>query len=186
MQMTAVVSQAVPYALLKEIESRSRVKALGLPQQVEMQRTWTGIGFRMGDLLLVAPLEEVSEILIFPSMTHVPQAKPWIRGVANVRGQLMPIVDLHGYIEGELTDISRRSRVLVVHHDNLIVGLLVDEALGLRHFFEEDRVGGLSSLPPLYQDYVVGGYKQGNTQWAVFSVRNLVAAKKFMDIAARH
>ena len=174
-----------PYALLKEIEARSRVKALGLPQQVEMQRTWSGIGFRIGDMLLVSPLDEVSEILIYPSLTRVPQAKNWVRGIANVRGQLMPIVDLRGYIEGDLTSTGRRSRVLVVRHDKLIVGLLVDEALGLRHFFEEERVGRLSSVPTLYQEYVIGGYKQANTQWGVFSVRNLVASQKFMDVAAR-
>lgn len=183
--MTDAATQPAPYVLLKEIESRSRNKALGLPQQVEMQRTWSGIGFRIGDLLLVAPLEEVNEILTYPGLTRVPQAKPWVRGIANVRGQLLPIIDMRGYIEGGLTEIERRSRVLVVQHDKLVVGLLVDDALGLRHFFEEERVGGLSSLPNLYKDYVVGGYKQGNTQWGVFSMRNLITTKKFMDIAVR-
>ncbi|MBI3561760.1 MAG: purine-binding chemotaxis protein CheW [Gammaproteobacteria bacterium] len=183
--MVAAESPSAPYALLKEIETRSRTKALGLPQQVEMQRSWSGIGFRVGELLLVAPLEEVSEILIFPTLTRVPQVKPWVRGVANVRGLLMPIIDLRGYIEGGLTELGRRSRVLVVHYNKLAVGLLVDDALGLRHFFDEERVGGLSSLPELYKEYIVGGYKQGNTQWGVFSVRNLVAAKKFMEVAAR-
>ncbi len=183
--MNAVASELSPYALLKEMEMRSRSRAMGLPQQVDMRRTWSGIGFRIGELLLVSPLDEVSEILIFPSLTRVPQAKPWVRGVANIRGVLMPVMDLRGYIENSLTEVTRRSRVLVVRHEKLSVGLLVDEALGLRHFFDEERVGGLSSLPMLYQQFVIGGYKQGNTQWGVFSVKNLITSKRFMEVAVR-
>lgn len=47
-----VVSKA--YALLQDIDVRSRTKALGLPQQIEVRRTWSGIGFRLGDVYLLS------------------------------------------------------------------------------------------------------------------------------------
>jgi twitching motility protein PilI len=174
-----------PYTIIKDIEDRSRTRALGLPQQVEVRRTWSGIGFRVGELLMVSSLGEIGEILIFPPLTKLPNAKRWVRGVANNRGSLLPVIDLRGFIEGVQTEIDRRTRVLLVEHDNVSVGLLVDEAMGLRHFFEEERVGGLSSLPEAYREYVIGGYKQGNTQWAVFKMEKLVAHRRFMDVASR-
>jgi twitching motility protein PilI len=183
--MSVSTASITPYALLKEIEQRSRGKALGLPQQVEVRRTWSGIGFRIGDLLMVSSLGEISEILVYPMLTRVPQAKSWVKGIANVRGNLLPVMDLRGFIEGVATDIDRRSRVLLIQSENLTAGLLVDEAMGLRHFFDEERVGGLSSLPDNYREFITAGYKQGNTQWGVFSMARLASNKRFLEVAAR-
>lgn len=158
---------------------------MGLPQQVEVRRTWSGIGFRVGDLLLVSSLGQISEILVYPRLTRLPHAKHWVQGVANIRGTLLPVIDLRGFIENAKSERSRSTRILVVHHDTLSAGLVVDEAMGLRHFFDEDRVGGLSSLPDVYADYVSGGYKQGNTQWGVFNMDKLVTHKRFLDVATR-
>jgi len=183
--MNPSTTSITPYALLKEIEQRSRGMALGLPQQVEVRRTWSGIGFRVGDLRMVSSLGEISEILVYPSLTRVPQAKSWVRGIANVRGNLMPVLDLRGFIEGVTTDLNRRSRVLMIQAEQLTAGLLVDEAMGMRHFFDEERLGELSSLPETYHEYVTSGYKQGNTQWGVFSMKRLVTDKRFLEVAAR-
>lgn len=180
---TATAVSTTPYTLLKDIEHRSRSRALGLPQQVEVRRTWSGIGFRVGDLLLVSSLGEISEMLVYPSLTRVPHAKEWVRGISNIRGMLLPIMDLRGFIENTQTELGRRSRVLIIQYENLIAGLLVDEAMGLRHFFDEERVGGLSTLPDAYREFIVGGYKQGNTQWGVFSMEKLVTNKRFLEIA---
>jgi len=179
------VESTTPYALVKEIETRSRSRSLGLPQQVEVRRTWSGIGFRVGELLLVSSLGEVGEILIYPTLTRLPHAKRWVKGVTNMRGSLLPVIDLHDFIEGVPTELDRRTRVLMVRHENISVGLMVDEAMGLRHFFDEERVGGLSTLPDVYRDFIVGGYKQGNTQWGVFNMEKLVAHKRFMEVALR-
>ena len=179
----AAATSMTPFSILREIEDRSRTRALGLPQQVEVRRTWSGIGFRVGDLLLVSSLGQISEMLVFPTMTRVPHAKPWVLGISNIRGMLHPVIDLRGFIEGTMTDKGRRARILIIQHDNLSAGLLVDEAMGLRHFFDEERVGGLSSLPEAYREFVVGGYKQGNTQWGVFSMEKLATNKRFLEVA---
>lgn len=183
--MNAISASVSPFVLLREIEQRSRGMALGLPQQVEVRRTWSGIGFRIGDLLMVSSLGEISEILVYPMMTRVPQARSWVKGIANVRGNLLPVMDLRNFIEGVATEMGRRSRVLVIQSENLTAGLLVDEAMGMRHFFDEERVGGLSSLPDTYREFINAGYKQGNTQWGVFSMSQLTANKRFLEVAAR-
>lgn len=183
--MSAAVASESPFTLLRDIESRSRTKAMGLPQQVEVRRTWSGIGFRVGELMLVSSLGEINEMLTIPPMTRVPNAKSWVRGVANIRGQLMPIIDLRGAIEGVLIEEDRRTRVLLIQHDKLAAGLVVNEAMGLRHFFDEERVGGIPNLPEAYREFVIGGYKQGNTQWGVFSMPKLATCKRFLEVAAR-
>jgi hypothetical protein len=66
-----------------------------IAQESQSAREWVGVALKMaGELFLVAR-EETREVLGVPApLTRVPGAKPWLRGLANVRGQLLPVLDL--------------------------------------------------------------------------------------------
>lgn len=185
MSLPASNAAASPLALLREIDARSRRCALGLPQQVEVRKTWSGIGFRIDGLRLVTSLGEVREILHYPSLTRVPGAKSWVRGIANVRGNLLPIMDLKGFLEGVGTELGRQSRVLVIRDGGMSAGLLVDEVLGLRHFFDEEATGVPPSCSESLAAHLRGGYRQGDTHWGLFSMQALAENPQFMEVAAR-
>ncbi len=174
-----------PYELLREIEQRSQSKALGLPQQIEVRRTWSGIGFRLGKTQLVAPMGDVGEILEYPKLTHVPSAMAWVKGIANIRGSLLPIMDLNGFIMDEPVNLQRRSRVLVMRRGGLNCGLLVDEVLGLRHFFEEEKVTTAKGIEKKLSAFVDGAYQQGEQTWGIFSMRKLAETPEFLEVAVR-
>lgn len=173
-----------PFALLREIDARSRRHALGLPQQVEVRRTWSGIGFRLDAVSLVTPVGEVREILELPRVTRVPGTAPWVLGIANVRGNLLPIMDLKGFLDDGRTAPGRRSRVLVIRYGELAAGLLVDEVLGLRHFFDEDGVETLPPCSPALAAHLRGAYRHADAVWGVFSMSTLAANPRFMEVAA--
>jgi len=181
----AAVQSLEPFQLLRDIETRSQKKALGLPQKVEVRRTWSGIGFRLGETLLVSPTNEVVEILKYPSLTRVPSALSWVKGIANIRGTLLPVMDLKGFIEGEPIKLERRSRVLIIRQGGLASGLLVDEVMGLRHFFEEDRTAQLPEVSANLTSYLNGAFKQGDVTWGIFDMRNLAKSPQFMEVASR-
>lgn len=174
-----------PFSLLKNIEVRSQEKALGLPQQMEIRRTWSGIGFRVGETYLVSAIDEISEILSYPDMTRVPSSQSWLRGIANVRGILLPIMDFTGVTDGQATKLGRKSRVLVIQHDDMNTGLVVDEVFGMRHFFDEEKVTEVPSVSSRVQDYFNGAYRQGERHWGVFSMRNLAKSEEFKNVAVR-
>ena len=71
---------------------------------------------------------EVAELLEMPTFTHLPSVQPWVLGVANVRGRLLPIFDLAQYFQGNLTGQRKRHRVLVLEYDEYYSGLCVDTA----------------------------------------------------------
>ena len=74
-------------------------------------REWVGVAFRLaGEVFLVAR-EETREVLAYPAaVTRVPGARSWIRGLANVRGQLLPIVDLRAFLGSGVTHAERARR----------------------------------------------------------------------------
>ena len=81
------------------------------------------MAFRLSSENFLVAREETREVLGFPSVvTRVPGAKAWIRGIANVRGTLLPVVDLRAFLGGGVTGTGRSSRVLVANHREVPAG----------------------------------------------------------------
>ena len=176
--------QLAPFDLLRELESGCQQRAAGLPQQRAITKPWTGIGFRIGDVNLVAAVDDVREILYYPRLALVPGAKGWVRGVANIRGTLMPIIDLKHYLGQAPVDIHARSRVLIIHYDELWAGLLVDDVAGLKHFQQDTSCAIADETHAGLKGYLTGAYQHQNTEWYVFSFKDLAENPEFMRIAA--
>lgn len=171
------------FTLLKDYEQRGRNHRAELPAQEELREEWAGIGFRLGGVRFAAALGDVTEILTYPDLSRVPRTKAWVKGLANVRGNLLPIMDLSAYLGRPPVRLNRASRVLVVDRDGVNAGLLVDEVLGMRHFDQEDFTDMLGDLDPVLAAYVAGRFRRGDGDWHVFDVRALAANPQFLKVA---
>ncbi len=174
-----------PFELLAELERRGRAVSAHLNEQADAGREWVGVALRMaGDLYLVAR-EETREVLGVPATsTRVPGAKPWIKGLANVRGQLLPIIDLRQFLGSGVTPITRNTRILVVHHREIPAGLLVDEVLGFRRFAENEFSGEAPPTVARCERYLAGAFRRGEEQWPVLSLRAVLESPAFAEAAA--
>lgn len=174
--------QQTPFQILLDIAQRCRVRAAGLPSQKTAVEAWTGIGFRMGEQVFVAPMGEVGEILNEPRYTLLPGVKNWVKGVANMRGRLLPVMDLCGFFGGELSPQRKLRRVLVVDHGDVFAGLAVDEVYGVQHFpvtcFSEQVPVLDASISP----FVLGVF-QREQPWLVFSPYALTQDPGFLNVA---
>ena len=176
------MSAQTPFQILLEIDQRCRALAAGLPSQQAAVQTWSGIGFRMGERLFVAPMGEVGEVLHEPRYTLLPGVKSWVKGVANVRGRLLPIMDLCGFFGNELSPLRKQRRVLVVERDDVFAGLIVDEVFGTQHFSVETFAEQLPPLEAAIQPFIHGVF-QRERPWLVFSPHALAKAQAFLDVA---
>jgi len=109
----------------------------------------------------------------------MPGVKPWVKGVANLRGRLLPVMDLGGFLGLPLSKARKQRRVLVVEYNDLFVGLLVDEVVGMQHFAQDALLANASPGAPFIQ-----GQFDGDPPWQVFSPFALAQAPGFMDVAA--
>jgi twitching motility protein PilI len=178
-----MVESQTAFQLLLEIDQRCRARAAGLPLQDTRQQDWTGIGFRMGEQCYVAPMGEIAEILHEPRYAVLPGVKPWVKGVANLRGRLLPIMDLCAFFGHELSPLRKQRRVLVVEHQEVFAGLMVDEVLGMQHFNQRS----LMPEPLIEFEAGVAPFIQGQflreQAWLVFSPWALAQSPGFMDVA---
>lgn len=179
----ATTAPTSAFGMLADYERRSLAHIAGVPEQVEAEGLWRAIGFRVGDRRFLSAIEEVEELLVMPVLTTVPGTRSWLLGVANVRGTLVPIIDLHQYLYGERTQISDRSRLLRVRQTGGGVGLLVAEILGQRSLTDEQRTDARAEEDERLQRFVIENVTLGGHDWGVFSMSNLFEASDFQHAA---
>lgn len=129
-----------------------------------------------------ADMAQVAEILQPPRLTKVPGVRSWVLGVANVRGRLVPIMDLAGLMGLPSKANWRSRRVLVVEQGDHMVGLLVDAVLGMQQF-AIDRQIEASDIDPAFEKFVAHSYERDGKNWPVFQLMELVQAPEFLQIA---
>ncbi|PAV25312.1 twitching motility protein PilI [Tamilnaduibacter salinus] len=177
-------AKAAPFAVLTDIAKRSRSLAEGLPAQQEAVELWNGIGFELAGERYVAPMGEVVEILHLPRYTHIPGVRSFMMGAANVRGRLLPMIDLSQFLElPRQARASRNRRVLIVEHGDVFSGLVVDGVSGMQYFAVENEVDNPAHLPERVKPFLQGGYRRNEEIWNVFSTFRLVEDEQFLDVA---
>ncbi|WP_020407055.1 chemotaxis protein CheW [Hahella ganghwensis] len=173
-----------PFSVLVDIENKSRALAEGLPAQEDVIELWNGIGFSLAGHKFVAAMGEVVEILPVPRFTQIPGVKGWMEGIANVRGRLLPIMDLSEFFGlDHKTRSTRDRRVLVIEKGDIFSGLIVDGVLGMQYFPVDSFQEGKSDVPDKIQDFVSGYYARSQDRWNVFNTDNLIDNPNFLNVA---
>lgn len=172
-----------PFDLLLDLERRTIKGSAGLPTLDEVREEWVGVGFRVGDSKLIASMADVKEILHLPDFTKVPGVKSWIIGVANVRGSLLPIMDMKSYLLGEDIKNRQKGRVIVIEYKGFNTGLVVEEVYGMRHFREGDVSEDVPEVHESMSAFISGAYKQEDEHWPIFNFNEMTQDEKFSHAA---
>lgn len=180
------VDAAEVLGVLRDYESRASQARAGKRLDETEAAGWRGIGFRLGARRLVAPMSDIQEVLGLPPLSRVPGAKPWLLGIANVRGQLLPVMDLRLFLGGGGTRVRRSARVLQVVRDDVMAGFLVDEVYGLKTFSGDPGDSASDGVEAWLAPCLTGGFRDsgGEGEWSVFSVQSVIDQPGFMQAAA--
>lgn len=173
-----------PFELLREMERRARAAVAGKGDG-SMPAEWVGVGFRLGDEQFVASRQEVREVLMMPATTtRVPGAKRWVLGIANLRGHLLPLIDLKMFLGSGRTPLKRNTRVISVNHREIPAGLVVDEVVGFRRFMDTEYSRQWSPTVVRCDRFLKGAYERGPDTWPVFGLYDLLESNSFLQAAA--
>jgi purine-binding chemotaxis protein CheW len=86
--------------------------------------------FKLGEEVFALDVAEVREILDFTSVTKVPRTPDYMRGVINLRGSVVPVMDLRLKFGMEATEQTVNSCIIVVEmhmdRDQVVIGVLAD------------------------------------------------------------
>jgi twitching motility protein PilI len=105
-------------------------------------------------------------------------------GVANVRGSLLPVVDLKQFLEGERTVVHEGQRVLVVRQAGGNVAVVIDELYGQRTFNDSHKADEPVEHEGRYGNFVGPAYRRADVSWNVFSMATLTRTPEFRQATA--
>ncbi len=172
------------FAKLLEYEQRAQGAEEVDAGSAVAQGDWAGLAFRIAGTQLVCGTDRIFESLPIPRITRVPGTKSFILGLANVRGNLITVIDLGRYLEGQPTPVTGSSRLLSATLRGRPVGLLVDEVYGQRNFMSGD-----ASTPNLPESSPLAGlvrkqHRSGSEKWQELDLPALFSQPEFLDGAA--
>lgn len=137
------------------------------------------MSLRVGDLGLFFPSDDGREVIAPPPVSRIPNTVSWLRGLANVRGELVPVVDA-ALAFGVARQPGVPVYLMIFGQADTAVGLLID---GLPRVFPvstSERLAVPPVVPPLLTDSVIGAYEYGGRTWLEVDLDAL------FDTLARH
>lgn len=93
-----------------------------------MEKELQVVGFRIGRETFGLPIAMVREIIRVPEITLVPNAPNYIEGVINLRGRIVPVVDLRKRFGDKCPEPNKKNRIVVVEISRRAIGLIVNSA----------------------------------------------------------
>ena len=171
-----------PFTLLLEIEQRARDANARGQDKDESAREWIGVAFRLASEQFVTARADVREVLPLPEqITRIPGAKPWLRGIANVRGQLLTVVDLKAFLGAGPALRDRKARLLLLASREVPSAVIVDEVLGFRRFGPSDFSEPVPVTEVRCERYLVGTYSREGDAYPCFDLSSLLDDPNFLD-----
>ncbi|GMR06585.1 MAG: chemotaxis protein CheW [Gammaproteobacteria bacterium] len=176
--------QVQPLEILHQMEQDVLSAEMSLPEEIVVAEQWVGLSYRVGKLQFVTAMDQISEVVPSAPFTVVPRSQSWLRGIANVRGQLLTVVDLQDFLCMGPVNVDQYSRLIVINNALLSCCLLVSRLQGLRHF---DPVGdscNTGDLGDQLAGFVTGALGREKEKWLVFDTDRLVDKRGFLNAAA--
>ena len=92
-------------------------------------------------------IQDIHEIIKVQDITQIPSVTSYVEGVINLRGKIVPVISLRKFFGLEDKEYSRTTRIIVVHHQEDTVGIIVDLVNKVTTFSDiqvpPERIGGI-------------------------------------------
>ena len=115
------------------------------------------VSFNLGNEEFAIDILRVQEINRMVEITKVPKSPDFVEGVINLRGKVIPVIDLRKRFSLEATEYTKETRIVVVDIDTKVIGLIVDSVSEVLRL-PEDTV---EPAPPIVASGIDSEYIQG-------------------------
>jgi purine-binding chemotaxis protein CheW len=140
------------------------------------------ISFRVGDEEYGLDILRVKEVIRLRGITRLPRAPSFVKGIINLRGDVIPIIDLRDKFGLEHRDYTEMTRVIVVDLEGKLVGMVVDSASQVVRIPSDQIdppppiVGGLSA------EFVKGVGKHGDRLVILLDIDRILTMEEIVQL----
>ncbi|MEF3255652.1 MAG: chemotaxis protein CheW, partial [Deferribacterales bacterium] len=139
------------------------------------------VGFKLGDEEYAIDVLKIQEIIRLVEITSVPRTESYVMGVMNLRGKVIPVVDLRVRFNLEKSDFDKKTRIIVVRFEKENIGFVVDEVTQVVRI----NKSMIEPTPPLVgnigQEYILGICKYDERLIILLDIDSLIYEGKAID-----
>ena len=103
----------------------------------------------------------IGEVYPLTELTPLPCTPDYIRGIINIRGQILTILDMKKFFDLPEKGITDLNRVIVVRHEDMTLGILADEIIGIRNIPGKGLNTPPPTIPGIHAGYIKGVTGEG-------------------------
>lgn len=135
--------------------------------------------FRLGSEEFGARIDQVKEIIKMTHITPMPKAPSFIKGVINLRGDVIAVIDLAGQFNLPPCELDDEPRIIVAEVEDNILGMLVDEVVEVLRISTEN----INPTPSMIETnidtrYIEGIGKLENRLFILLNLKKVLTAKE--------
>ena len=140
--------------------------------------------FRIDNYDLLLPLQTSTEVINKIDYSPIPISRPWLLGVASIRGQLLTLIDLKNFLfNTDSTSNLKHKRVLTTRTDHVFLGLVVDQVVGMAQLWEmQNEARHPASWDEAVVELLRGIYRKDDTYFGLCDIEKIVHHQRFMEM----
>lgn len=172
------------FELLSALSQRVDDKALPLPERSSQDDSIQAVAFQLDNATMLIDMASVAEVSPQPPVTRLPGVQRWVRGIANVRGQVLTVVDLHEFFELSGARNPAFNRVIAIEKGETRLGVIVDRIIGMRQItIKQIRPEPSQDCPDSMKSCVSGAVLIDNDWMDVFDPEKLINNENFLNVS---
>ncbi len=115
------------------------------------------VGFYIGEDEYAVNISKVREISPMVDIRKVPKSPPFVEGVINLRGGIVPVIDLRKRFDLAVNENRMSTKILIVELNRNQVGMIVDNVSEVMRFYQDE----IEKTPPMFSSSIDSQYIQG-------------------------
>jgi len=128
--------------------------------------------FQLNDQQYALPIHQIQEIVKMTAITRVPNTRSYVEGIINLRGNIIPVINLNRRLNLPVSSYDDATRIIVVELKGQKVGIIVDNVTEVGRYAENEVE------PPAVVgdevDYLNGVVKKENNLWLLLNLEKVL------------
>lgn len=138
--------------------------------------------FQVGDQMYALDILRIKEVIRPQKLTPVPKAPAFIEGVINLRGVVIPVVDLRRRFDQPVGEAGQKNRTIVSVLSGKIIGLMVDEVAEVRNFTRQEIQPAPRFLKGKETDYFLGVCQRDDDLVMIVNLEKILSTDEKIDL----
>ena len=138
--------------------------------------------FQVGDQMYALDILRIKEVIRPQKLTPVPKAPEFIEGVINLRGVVIPVVDLRRRFDQAVIESGQKNRVIISVLAGKVIGLMVDEVAEVRNYTRQEIQPAPRFIKGKETDYFLGVCQRDDDLVMIINLEKILSSDEKIDL----